>query len=94
MEEGFLDPDRQSGRDGFIMDFNFDVVDEVTRQSTIGYFKAARDMSKDTLEHHMEIFPITVEVLRLLYGQGEVLVLQSMIRLLLAHGESPDDQSI
>jgi hypothetical protein len=46
-------------------------VEEVARMGALGYFRDACALSKDTLEKHMDAFPIIMEVLRLCYDQGD-----------------------
>lgn len=99
MESSHSESDDRNHQE-LIMDFSFDVGDiledvgEVARQSTIGRFKIARAVSKNTLEKHMEKFPIAIEVLRLLYDQGEHRDLHRKIRSLSRHKQERNDQSI
>ena len=72
--------------DDFSMDFNFEVaedvgldIEDVSRDEAIGSFQTARDQSKCKLERHMAMFPVAIEVFRLLHDQGDWATLHSTI---------------
>lgn len=73
-------------RQEFSSDFTLDVVndvydkiEEIVRLSAIGYFKAARELHKHSVEKHCGVLPIFAEFLRLLYDQGDFKTLLSTI---------------
>ncbi|CAG8950025.1 hypothetical protein HYFRA_00004359 [Hymenoscyphus fraxineus] len=72
---------------GFVMDFNVEIVEDVAaeienvmRLGAVGAFEEARNMSKETVEHHLDTFPVLVEYLRLLYDQGDYISLEENVQ--------------
>ncbi|KAH0365131.1 hypothetical protein KCU65_g6286, partial [Aureobasidium melanogenum] len=75
------------GKDSFTMEFSFDVseniqekVEYMAYRSTLGLFKAARDLSDSIPEEYLDAFPVAFEKLRMFYDQGHFRRLQEMVQ--------------
>ena len=86
-----------SENDEFTLDFSIDIaedvaaqVEEMLRKSMLGYFRQAREVFEERLVKHTDIFPVAVERMRLLHGQGDFgALLQSVVIYERDHMSSP-----
>jgi hypothetical protein len=64
-----------NGTERLVFKFEFslrDVIQYVVHSGTHGHFMEARSLADDSLKQFDEIFPIAVEIMRLMYDQGDV----------------------
>lgn len=73
--------------DAFTMEFSFDIetdfleiVEHMAYRSTLGQFRAAREISDSLLEEPIDIFPVAFEAIRLLYDQGQYSQLRKTVQ--------------
>jgi hypothetical protein len=80
------------GTERLVFKFDFslrDYIQDVVHSGTHGHFTEARLLAHDSLEQFDQIFPIALEIMRLMYDQGDVDALHSYIdRRAQTHGTS------
>jgi hypothetical protein len=64
-----------NGTERLVFKFEFslrDDIQDVVNSGTHGHFREARSLADDSLKQFDEVFPIAVEITRLMYDQGDV----------------------
>jgi hypothetical protein len=80
------------GTERLVFKFDFslrDYIQDVVHSGTHGHFTEARLLAHNSLEQFDKVFPIALEIMRLMYDQGDVDALHSYIDLRVqTHGKS------
>lgn len=72
-------------------DFAFDLKDyvqEVVRLGALGIFQEARYLAQGALREHDYVFPVAIEIMRLMYDQGDADALYAYSGGLMAEGDT------